>query len=400
MRILIVTREYSDVTPYSGGIGTTFAVLAPELAAQGHEIHVLAITDGRTRQIERDGVHFHLLKTPIPRHRLHPLEETLWTAKVDRAIRRLGRFDTIFTPEWGAECLAYMSRRDRSAGPVVVQLTSSLAQLRRLMPGMELTVGWKLRWAVQRHLEHAQAKRADAILASTHAILAWARQLWEIESIPTTVVPNLLRVDRVRELALASELPDGWPEHDGPVVAFSGRLEIRKGVHILTEAMKGVWAEWPDAHVVFMGTDSRYGDGMMSEHVRRVAATHADHVHLLGNQPPGRLFAGLKAADIVALPSLWENFASAALEAMAVGTSPVLTLGSGFQEFVRDEQDGLLVEPDNAAALAAALIRLLDDPQLRARLGASAIKKANEYDAPVMSRRYVEFFEQVAGRSA
>jgi len=347
--------------------------------------------------MEQDGVHFHLLKTPIPRHRLHPLEETLWAGKVDRALKRLGRFDTIFTAEWGAECLAYLRRRERHAGPVVVQLTSSLAQLRELMPGMKLTIGWKLRYAVQQRLEHAQARRADAILASSQAILDWARKLWDIEHVPSVVVPNLLRVDRVRTLAAAGELPEGWP-NGGPVVAFSGRMEIRKGPHILTEAMATVWEEHPDAQLVLMGRDSGYEGGMMSDHVRRLAGERADRLHLLGNQPPERLFAGLKAADVVALPSLWENFASAALEAMAVGTPPVLTLGSGFQEFVRDEQDGLLVPPDDRPALAGALSRLLADPALRERLGASAATKVEEYDAPNMSRRYVEFFEQVAER--
>jgi glycosyltransferase involved in cell wall biosynthesis len=400
MRLLIVTREYPDVTPYSGGIGSAYAVLAPELVSQGHEVHVLAITDGDPGDREIQGVYFHLVRSATPPSALHVLDETLWARKVDRALRRLGRFDAIVTAEWGAECVAYAMRRKRDHGPLVVMLTSSLAQLRQLMPGIHTTPSVRLRRAVQQRLEHAQAKRADGILALTDAILSWARRLWDIESLPTTIAPNLLNVDRVRTLSLESELPAGWPQDRGPVVAFSGRLEVRKGVHVLTEAMDTVWNEHPDAQLVLMGRDSGYGDGMMSDHIRKLAGKRADHLHLLGNQPSGTLFAGLRAADVVALPSIWENFAGAALETMAVGTCPVVTWGCGFQEFIRDGQDGLLVPPNDPPALSGTLTRLLSDQDLRERLGASAATSAEKYDAPVVTRQYVEFFEQIAARAA
>lgn len=400
MRILIVTQEYRDVTVQRGGIGAVFSVLAGELAADGHEMHVLTVTDGPSRQMERDGVQLHLVKSPVSRHRFHVLQETLWTFTAARAVRRLGRFDVILVSDWGADALAYMVRGRRTAGPVIVQLHTSLTQLREVVPEMKLTLDWKLRYAVQSRLERAQAKRADAILGCSQAVLDWARELWAIDSIPAEVLPNLVRVDEIRRVADRGELPDGWPTDGGPVVAFAGRMEILKGPHVLIAAMSALWDEYPDTNLVLMGDDSGYGDGMMSSHLRKVAGSHADRLHLLPHQPADRLFAALKQADIVALPSFWENFGMVALETMAIGSALIATWGNGFQEFIRDGQNGLLVPSGDPEALAAALRLLLGDDDLRGRIGAAAGATAEDYDAPVVTRRYVEFFERVASRAS
>ena len=70
-----------------------------------------------------------------------------------------------------------------------------------------------------------------------------------------------------------------------------------------------------------------------------------DRFHLLGHQPPERLFPAIAAADVVALPSLWEAFGLVALEGMALGKPCVLTSGSGFEDFFRDGVHGLMLPP-------------------------------------------------------
>lgn len=135
----------------------------------------------------------------------------------------------------------------------------------------------------------------------------------------------------------------------------------------------------------------------MGDHLRELAGPHADRVLLLGNQPPERLFAGLAAADIVVLPSIWENFAVAALEALALGRPVVASATGGFLEMVTHEHDGLLVPPGDSSTLARALLDLLGDRERRERLGEAAATTALEYQPGPVARRHVEWFEAVAG---
>jgi glycosyltransferase involved in cell wall biosynthesis len=77
-------------------------------------------------------------------------------------------------------------------------------------------------------------------------------------------------------------------------------------------------------------------------------------------------------AEVAVVPSLYEGFSLPAIEAMACGVSVVATTGGALPEVVgNDGETGLLVPPDDPSALAAAIGRLLDDPELRARLGAA-----------------------------
>jgi glycosyltransferase involved in cell wall biosynthesis len=310
---------------------------------------------------------------------------------VDRALRDLGRFDVILCPEWGANAWSYARRK--SAGPLVTNLATSYAQIRELTPGLRESPQRRLRGLIQVQLERAQAENSDGILACSHAILDWARRLWAIEQLPTAVVPNFIDVAKTREHALEHEPPVGWPEA-GPVVAFAGRVERRKGVETLLEAMRSIWSERPEVQLVVIGADTR-DRGSVADKVARAAGEDRGRLHLLGRQDAGPLLAGLSRADVVALPSVWEAFGIVALEAMALGRAVVATSGSGFEEFIRPDRDGVLVPPRDAPALAEALVRLLDDSVLRERIERTAVARAEEFEADVIAPRYVDHFERV-----
>jgi glycosyltransferase involved in cell wall biosynthesis len=95
----------------------------------------------------------------------------------------------------------------------------------------------------------------------------------------------------------------------------------------------------------------------------------------------------MRAAECFAMPSLSEGMPMALLEAMAYGMAIVATRAGGIPELVEDGVDGLLVEPGDTEALAAALARLAADAELRGRLAAAARERARALDA-----------EEVAGR--
>jgi glycosyltransferase involved in cell wall biosynthesis len=395
MRICFVTREFQGFTPYTGGLGVRYAAMATEFARQGHELHVLTGPVPPDRAVARNG-----------RVRVHPIEEfrSLWpppvpgigrSLRVAAALRRLGPFDVVYAPEWGGDASAYAARKH--SGPLITNLTSSLAQILEIAP-WPLSARQRPRIALQQRLERRQAERSDALVGCSRAVVDSAAGLWDIDAVPTVVLPNTVDVDRVRELGRRPAALDDLPL-EPPIVAFSGRMEGRKGVHVLVEAMNAVWDAMPEVDLVLLGKDSAWEGGPMSRHLLALAGERAQRVHFAGPQAPERLFPVLAAADVVVLPSLWEAFGLAALEAMALGSAVVATTGSGFEEFMESEHDSLLVPPGDTVALGDAILQLLQDAGLRRRLGERAAGVADRFRPEAVVRRHVDYFEHViAGR--
>ena len=137
------------------------------------------------------------------------------------------------------------------------------------------------------------------------------------------------------------------------------------------------------------GTLLLAGEGPLEEEIRHRAADRAvlDRVHVLGRVPDADLPAYYAAADIVALPSIarTETFGVVQLEAMAAGRPVVSTnLPTGVPWVNQDGVSGLIVPPGDVQALAAAIARLAADADLRRRLGAGALARA---DIDVLHRR-------------
>ncbi len=156
-------------------------------------------------------------------------------------------------------------------------------------------------------------------------------------------------------------------EPDAPLVLATSRHDGRKGLDILLRAL----ASLRDEGVPFRAC--LLGGGLLLEQHRRLAAELglADRVAIPGRVPD--IAPYLSRADLLALPSLEEGSgAVSVLEALRAGVPIVATGIDGLPEDLTDGEDSLLVPPSDAAALATALRRLLEDPALRERLGAGA----------------------------
>jgi glycogen(starch) synthase len=388
MRLALVAGDYAGISSFTGGIGGLYAMLCPELVRLGHEVRAVIPADGDARRLDRDGVQIETVALAGPAH-ARPLA---WGLAADRALRRRPA-DLVLAAEYTAGAWRHARRRVRT--PLVTHLHTSVAQVSRLS-------GWSRRQralplnALQSRLERDQTRRSDALLAPTRSILDWTRRLWDVGELPAAVVPNAVDVDRVRRLAAAGAPPEPWP--DGPVVLFAGRLEPRKGVHVLAEAMRQVWREDPAVTLVLAGPDDGFRGGWMSAYVREAAGAFADRVRHVGVLPPERLYPALAAAEVVALPSLWENFSITALEAMAAGAPLVASAAGGFPEFTRPDEDAVLVPAGDSAALGAALLGLLRDPERRRSLGTRAAEGADRFRAATIAPRFAAELERLAGQ--
>lgn len=393
MNIAIVTSEFPPVTRYSGGIGFHFAATAVELVRQGHSVRVLTRADGDPGTVAYEGV---VVTTRRPPDRSLLPTRLAWARVVREWIDALDGVDVIFAPEWGGEAALCAGRAGHP--PVVTNLATSLRQI-RLIEQERVSVAGRLRDGVQHWLEARQARRSAGILACSHAVLSWSDALWSLGDTPSTVLPNFTDVDRIRAYG-RGPLPEAWP-NSGPVVLYFGRLERRKGVHVLAEAVPRIAHAVPGTQFVFIGATSEFEGRPMSDSIwERVGPTFASDVHLLGPLDVEQLLPAVAAADVAVFPSLWENFSIAAVEARVLGRPIVATSGNGFDDFVRDGVDGVLVPPNDAVALSAGVTGLLRDAGRRAELGRAAAQAADLLRPEPVVRSYVEFFASVAGSGA
>ena len=155
-----------------------------------------------------------------------------------------------------------------------------------------------------------------------------------------------------------------------PVAAFVGRMIRPKGVHVLVEAQRRLSARGvPLALALYGKSDDDNTEGVPRAEIegwtRSGGITWHGHVADIG--------AVWADADIAVLPAIArDGMPRAVLEAAASGRPLVVTDVPGCRHFVRDGIEGLIVPPDDADALAAALAKLAADPGLRARMGAAA----------------------------
>jgi glycosyltransferase involved in cell wall biosynthesis len=147
-----------------------------------------------------------------------------------------------------------------------------------------------------------------------------------------------------------------------PVIGTLGRLDPQKGLDVLVDAL----ALLPSVSAVVAGA----GREQEALDRRAVSLSVADRFKIMGWQEEiGPL---LRSLDVFVLPSRFEGLSLALLEAMAAGAAIVATDVGGTSEAVAADESALLVPPDDAPALAAAVRRLLDDRELRERLGTRA----------------------------
>jgi phosphatidylinositol alpha-mannosyltransferase len=203
------------------------------------------------------------------------------------------------------------------------------------------------------------------------------------------VVPNGVDVERFA----TAEPADIGP---GTKLLFVGRLDERKGFPIAVEAFEMLAADRPDLRLVVVG------DGPQRGAIDRLDAKLRDRVTMLGRVPNAEIHRVHAACDLYLGPSIGgESFGYVLAEAMAAGLPVVASDTPGYDEVVRNEVEGLLVPPKDPVALAAGAARVLDDPELAARLGRAGRQRAKLYDWPVVVDRLEEIYEEVvsaAGR--
>jgi glycosyltransferase involved in cell wall biosynthesis/GT2 family glycosyltransferase len=390
LRVAIVSHDYPPGVVH--GIARASQTLAEGLVAAGHIVHVVAARSGGHSTVDlENGVWVHRIVTrpqgPPP---VAGLRQSLWDRagsvrdEIER-IHDMTPIDYVHTPNWDVE-------------------------------GLALILDGRLRTVLFAHTPHLAVAehdpRIDASDAEIAAIAEAERVAFEsahvvMVSFPSTV-EELFRLYGLSipagKLAVVPEsLPDmaqpageSTEDHRAVEILFVGRLEARKGIDTLLSAIPIVCARSEEVHFTLVGDDSiTTADGRTYRHAFEevVPASVASRVTFTGPIPDADVLAHYATCDVFVSPSRFESFGLTILEAMRFAKAIVSTTANGVSSVVRDGVDGILVPPDDPAALAAGLVRLIEDSTLRRRMGTNG---RESFEANFSVGRMIERVEAVA----
>ncbi|HZF88722.1 glycosyltransferase family 4 protein [Streptomyces sp.] len=383
LRIALLTYKGN---PFCGGQGVYVRHLSRELARLGHHVEVigaqpypildegydnLRLTELPSLDLYRQPDPFRTPRRDEYRDWIDALEvATMWTGgfpepltfslRARRHLRaRRGEFDVVHDNQ----TLGYGLLGDVGA-PLVTTIHHPITVDRQLE--LDAAEGWQRRYSVRRWYAFTRMqKRVARRLPSVLTVSGTSRQ---------EIVDHLgVRQDRVHVVHIGADTDLFSPDPSvarvpGRIVTTSSADVPLKGLVFLVEALAKVRTEHPGAHLVVVG--KRPTEGPVAQAITRYGLEGA--VEFVKGISDAELVDLVRSAEVACVPSLYEGFSLPAAEAMATATPLVATTGGAIPEVAgADGETCLAVPPGDAGALAAALVRLLGDPELRARLGSA-----------------------------
>jgi len=178
---------------------------------------------------------------------------------------------------------------------------------------------------------------------------------------------------------------------DGKInILFVGRLDRRKGMQILLPAFALVKKRFKNTRLIVVG------DGFLREELEGEVRGKIEDVVFAGEVKAEKTPDYYASADIFCAPSIrGETFGIILLEAMAAGLPVVASAIEGYREVMPKEASDFLVAPGNPELLSSALVRLIEDQNLRSTLRSVGLAHAKGYDWQVVGRRILDFYQEV-----
>ena len=342
----------NSIPPCSGGAEHVAWDHAKSMAIRGHQVHVLTFGE-KTKSYRDQGVYVHLLKRKKHSYRYYL---TIGSDIVTQVYNRI-KPDIIHSHVPGA--FGYILRKKPCKKILTMHSGTESSKISDYGP--EAKVKQVLRLYMWRQI----IRNCNAVTATSRWHLDYC--INEYRVIPE-LIPNGVDLNKFYKNKDTEKL-------ESTVLNF-GRLIKRKGVDKLLEAAKDL----TEYNFWFTGQGNLEGD------------VCGNNINLLDFKV--NLNKVINKSTICVFPSVWENLPLVGLEAMACGT-PIIATQTGFSEYVKDGYNGILIENNNPETIKTAVIKLMEDKQLRDKISNRAIKTAKDYDWSKVVIKYEKLYERL-----
>lgn len=373
MHLLFISYEYPPDTGF-GGIATYVQQVAQLLSMQGNYVDVIAGTPHVGNQYAISST---LRLTLL---QCNSCEEfRVLSPRAALLIHQDYPVDLIEVPEYGAEALYIKS--ELSAVPLAVKLHTPRFLIRRLN-NYYYDKRWFRRiksfilgnYRYQKDLEYLAIQKADFILSPSTSLRKIVSSEWGIP------------IDRIHLSPYpysSSKFQNPPPSLPTSLVLYFGRLETRKGVYALAQAIPKILLEYPQATFMFLGKDSvgPHRERSMKAVLCSLLKKHSSAITFLDAVSLDEIPAILSKAAVVVLPSIWENFPNVCLESMLAGKPIVGSREGGMFDMLEGVREVSLVDPLDPDDIANKTVYFLKNPLMATQIGLHNQQRAQAFYA-------------------
>ncbi|ABW11530.1 glycogen synthase [Parafrankia sp. EAN1pec] len=394
MRVALFTREYPpDVY---GGAGVHVEYLARELARLV-DLTVHCEGDPRPASGTAGAASTAAVEAHRPWPALDGANDALRIASMDlsmaAAVDRAGGADVVHSHTWYTNLAGHLTSLVQGIPHV---MTSHSLEPRRPWKAEQLGGGYRLSsWC-----ERVAISAAAAVVAVSEGMRADILDAYpEVDPGRVHVIRNGIDTDEYTPDNRTDVLERYGVDPDRPSVVFVGRITRQKGLPVLLRAAARLD---PSAQLVLCAgaPDTPEQLAEVTGLVDGLRASRDGVVWLSGMLAKPEVIQLLSRATVFVCPSVYEPLGIVNLEAMACGTAVVASRVGGIPEVVASGETGLLVPPDDPAALAAAINEVLADPGRAAAMGRAGRDRAvAEFGWPAVAERTARLYEKVTGSS-
>ncbi len=341
--------------------------LARALSARGCEVHLAGGGPHTGKRLAQGRVRLYSGQRRPPFRAPGPISDALQeqaglVAAVFQADADVGAFDVLHAHGWAGAAAAHALKRV-SGSPLVF----TLHRLEHLEPDSQQPE----ELAYIREVYAWICQEAERVICLSRFVIGEAAQAYGLPSDKAHLCPVAVDAEDLQTGADIAAFRELFGAGQGRLITFAGRLTRAKGPQVLLEAFPYIQAVVPDVRMAISG-EGPLGAWLL----RRAQELGVEAEVTFTGYLRGKVLATLlRSSDVFVAPSLVEASGQAAAEAMNCGTAVVASAGGGLRELIANEEDGLLVPPDNPKALAAGVVRMLYDGDLRGRLSANGRRR-------------------------
>jgi D-inositol-3-phosphate glycosyltransferase len=331
---------------------------------------------------------------PLPKHELADLLPEFVNGILDFAGTKGLDYDLIHSHYW----MSGIAARDLKAKwhVPIIHMFHTLGVMKQRVARLPEEIEGDYRLNGEREV----LESADRLIVATQAEQVQLQWLYQADISKTVIIPP--GVDTARFYPIPKDEAKEFigVTSNEKILLFVGRIEPLKGIETLISALGLMHKKELKVILLVIGGDPDENDVPINPEIARLKQICeetgvANLVTFLGRRSQDSLPYYYSAAEAVVVPSHYESFGMVALEAMACGVPVVASQIGGLAFLIQDGVTGFTVPVDEPEPLAERLERLINEPDLRARLGHQAAETAKGYAWEIIAKRIYQIYQEV-----